>query len=330
MAEKTNNSKVITKDYLAEQFFIYHNKYIKEGIEITKQDKLIVDTKHLTWDNSNLGLKIDNDNSAKVNDYISLKNSDGTLTWKTPITNQSEIVGNNENLVTGEAVYNFEGSNNIKKVGMISEGSWDVGNIQINDNSLKISDFTIKQEETGELSIFSEGRNLGLKADYLSLNKNLTVTEDISTKNITITSDLVTEGVADITEAIIGDCKVYDLKIINTISTSEDDSDGYINFTNNVSVDGDVKLNKNIDFSGLTFSIKTGTIEHLIIEEDGITLNKKVIANNDMIINNNSTVNGKTTTKDLEITESKFKLGDEELTIATEAEINSFFDDWQS
>lgn len=328
MAEKTNNSKVITKDYLAEQFFIYHNKYIKEGIETNKQDKLIVDTKHLTWDNSNLGLKIDNDNSAKVNDYISLKNSDGTLTWKTPIINQSEIDNDNENLVTGKAVYNFEGSNNIKKVGTISEGSWDVGNIQIDDNSLKISDFTIKQEETGELSIFNEEHNLGLKADYLSLNKNLTVTEDISAKNITITSDLVTEGVADIAEADIEEANIFNLIIGDSISAAEEN--GYINFNNNIFVNGDVKLNKNIDFSGLTFSIKTGTIEHLTIKDDNISLKKNVIVDNNILIKKDSTVNGKTTTKSLTIEDDNFTLGGEALAIATDAEINSFFDDWQS
>lgn len=327
MAEKTNNSKVITKDYLAEQFFIYHNKYIKEGIETNKQDKLIVDTKHLTWDNSNLGLKIDNDNNAKVNDYISLKNSDGTLTWKTPIINKSEIVDNNENLVTGTAVYNFEGSNNIKKVGTISEGSWDVGDIQIDDNSLKISDFTIKQEESGELSILREGQN-GLIADSLSLNKNLTVTDDISAKNINIKTKLDTKE-AYIKEANIGNCKVYDLKIINTISTSEDDSNDYINFTNNISVDGDVQL-KNIVFTGTSFSIISNKIEYLKIKENNIDLNKDITAKSSIIISKNSTVSGKTTTKDLEITENKFILGDEELTIATDAEINSFFEDWQS
>lgn len=327
MAEKTNNSKVITKDYLAEQFFIYHNKYIKEGIETNKQDKLIVDTKHLTWDNSNLGLKIDNDNSAKVNDYISLKNSDGTLTWKTPITNQSEIDNDNENLVTGKAVYNFEGSNNIKKVGTISEGSWDVGNIQIDDNSLKISDFTIKQEETGELSIFSEGRNLGLIADYLSLNKNLTVTDDITAKNINIESKLDTKE-ADIEEANIDKANIFNLIIGDSISTTENDSD--INFNNNIFVNGDVKLNKNIDFSGLTFSIKTGTIELLTIKDDNISLKKNVIADNNILIKKDSTVKGVITTKSLTIEDDNFTLGGEVLAIATDAEINSFFDDWQS
>ena len=321
MAEKTNNSKVITKDYLAEQFFIYHNKYIKEGIGTSKQDKLIVDTKHLTWNNSNLGLKIDNDNSAKVNDYISLKNSDGTLTWKTPITNQSEIVGDNENLVTGKAVYDFEGSNNIKKVGTISEGSWNVGDIQINDNFLKISDFTIKQEEAGELSIFNEEHNLGLKADYLSLNKNLTVTEDIFTENINIETKLDTK------EADIEEANIFNLIIGDSISAAEEN--GYINFNNNIFVNGDVKL-KDIEYTSAKFSIKTGIIEHLTIEDNNISLKKNVIVDNNILIKKDSTVKGVTTTKSLIIEDDNFTLGGEALTIATDAEINSFFDDWQS
>lgn len=299
MGEKTNNSKVITKNYLAEQFFLYHDKYIK-GIGADKQASLVVDSKHLTWDNPKLGLNIDNDNSAEVNDYISLKNSDGTLTWKTPITDLSEIDGNNENLVTGKAVYNFEGSNSIKKVGTISEGSWNVGNIQINDNSLKISNFTIKQEETGELSIFSEGRNLGLKADYLSLNKNLTVTGDISAENINIETKLKAK------EALIVDASIFDLIVSNTISAPKEDD--FITFNNNIYVyGGDVKLDGDIIFTETAdFSIKSDDAKYLTINQSNISL------------------------KNLTIEESYFTLGDEELTIATEAEINSFFDDWQS
>ena len=321
MAEKTNNNKAITKDYLAEQFFLYHDKYIEKGIEADKQANLIVDTTHITWDNPKLGLKIDNDNDAQENDYISLKNLDGTLTWKTPITDQTEIDNDNENLVTGKAVFCFEGSSNIKTVGIISEGSWDVGDIQINDKTLKISDFTIKQEETGELSILSEEHS-GLITDSLSLKEKLTA-ENIETSNLE-TSNLETSNL-ETDEAAIGDCKVYNLKIgvSDTISTITEDEVVYIKFDNNVFVAGDIKV-KDIDFTEPSFSIKTGTTNYLTFEGGKISLYEDITANK------NITVLGTTQTNSLIIEENSFTLGKENLTIATDAEINSFFDDWQS
>jgi hypothetical protein len=316
MAEKTNNNKAITKDYLAEQFFLYHDKYINKGIEAGKQANLIVDTTHITWDNPKLGLKIDNDKDAQENDYISLKNLDGTLTWKTPIIDQSEIDNDNENLVTGKAIFNFEGSRNIKTVGTISEGSWDVGDIQIDDNSLKISDFTIKQEETGKLSILSEEHS-GLIIDSLSLKEKLTV-ENIETSNLD-TSNLEAD------DAAIGDCKVYNLKIgiSEPISTITEDEVVYIKFDNNIFVAGDIKV-KDIDFTEPSFSIKTGTTNYLTFEE------KKISLYEDITANKNITALGTTQTNNLIIKENSFTLGKEELTIATDAEINSFFEDWQS
>lgn len=316
MAEKTNNNKAITKDYLAEQFFLYHDKYINKGIEAGKQANLIVDTTHITWDNPKLGLKIDNDKDAQENDYISLKNLDGTLTWKAPIIDQSEIDNDNENLVTGKAIFNFEGSRNIKTVGTISEGSWDVGDIQINDKTLKISDFTIKQEETGKLSILSEEHS-GLIIDSLILKEKLTV-ENIETSNLD-TSNLEAD------DAAIGDCKVYNLKIgiSEPISTITEDEVVYIKFDNNIFVAGDIKV-KDIDFTEPSFSIKTGTTNYLTFE------GKKISLYEDITANKNITALGTTQTNNLIIKENSFTLGKEELTIATDAEINSFFEDWQS
>lgn len=316
MAEKTNNNKAITKDYLAEQFFLYHDKYINKGIEAGKQANLIVDTTHITWDNPKLGLKIDNDKDAQENDYISLKNLDGTLTWKTPIIDQSEIDNDNENLVTGKAIFNFEGSRNIKTVGTISEGSWDVGDIQINDKTLQIGDFTIKQEETGKLSILSEEHS-GLIIDSLSLKEKLTV-ENIETSNLD-TSNLEAD------DAAIGDCKVYNLKIgiSEPISTITEDEAVYIKFDNNIFVAGDIKV-KDIDFTEPSFSIKTGTTNYLTFEGKNISLYEDITANK------NITALGTTQTNNLIIKENSFTLGKEELTIATDAEINSFFEDWQS
>ena len=126
-------------------------------------------------------------------------------------------------------------------------------------------------------------------------------------------------------EAAIGDCKVYNLKIgvSDTISTITEDEVVYIKFDNNVFVAGDIKV-KDIDFTEPSFSIKTGTTNYLTFEGGKISLYEDITANK------NITVLGTTQTNSLIIEENSFTLGKENLTIATDAEINSFFDDWQS
>lgn len=36
----TNNTKILSKDYLAEQLYNYHKKFIIGGVEANKQDNL--------------------------------------------------------------------------------------------------------------------------------------------------------------------------------------------------------------------------------------------------------------------------------------------------
>ena len=127
----SNNIKAIDKEYLLKQFYNYNKKYILEDIKVNKQDNLKIASKHLTWEEKHiLGIDIDNDSFSKENDYLSLKSaSEGTLTWKSPVKNNEDITEENTNLATAAAIYNFEGSDNIKKVGDITKGTWNVDSV---------------------------------------------------------------------------------------------------------------------------------------------------------------------------------------------------------
>lgn len=155
----TNNIKILNKDYLAEQLYNYHKNYVASsisGIETNKQNNLEVVSNHLTWENNNiLGVNISNDSEANKNDYLVLENKEnGSLSWKTPITEQENLEGS-EFLVTGKAVFNFVGSTNINTLGTIKEGTWEVGDITLNEHNLTVNEngkiivgnFEINQEE---------------------------------------------------------------------------------------------------------------------------------------------------------------------------------------
>lgn len=155
----TENTKILNKDYLAEQLYNYHKKYVASsinGIETNKQNNLEVVSNHLTWENNNiLGVNILNDSEANKNDYLVLENKEnGSLSWKTPITEQEKLEGS-EFLVTGKAVFNFVGSANINTLGTIKEGTWEVGDITLNEHNLTVNEngkiivgnFEINQEK---------------------------------------------------------------------------------------------------------------------------------------------------------------------------------------
>lgn len=198
----TNNIKILNKDYLAEQLYNYHKKYVANNlkdIDTNKQNNLEVVSNHLTWENNNiLGVNISNDSEANKNDYLVLENKEnGSLSWKTPITKQ-ENLENSESLVAGKAVFNFVGSTNINTLGTIKEGTWEAGDITLNEHNLTVNEngkiiignFEINQEEkvlkikyadngyltlgsSGELEIASIRANTSLfaeKANIFNLN----------------------------------------------------------------------------------------------------------------------------------------------------------------
>ena len=233
----TENTKILNKDYLAEQLYNYHTKYITEGVEKKKQDKIDIASNHLTWKENRIGINID-DSVAKKNDYIVLKNADdGSLSWKTPITDQRDLA-DSDSLVTGKVVFNFEGSTNINTLGTVTAGTWNAGDITLNDHNLTVGgngkitvgSFEINQNSDGNLQIKYEDNS------YLTLDTSGGLTtksidaETISATNIDVLSGIITADEADI----------FDLKVGNTITITgnfviEQNDDGklQIKYANN-------------------------------------------------------------------------------------------------
>lgn len=211
----TENTKILNKDYLAEQLYNYHTKYITEGVEKKKQDKIDIASNHLTWEENRIGINID-DSVAKQNDYIVLESKDnGRLSWKTPITDQGNLA-NSDLLVTGKAVFDFKGSTNINTLGTVTEGTWNAGDITLNDHNLTVGgngkitvgNFEINQSSNGNLQIKYANNS------YLTLDTSggLT-TESIDAETISATEIDVPKGNITANEA-----SIYDLNVGNTIT----------------------------------------------------------------------------------------------------------------
>ena len=213
----TENTKILNKDYLAEQLYNYHTKYITEGVEKKKQDKIDIASNHLTWEENRIGINID-DSGAKQNDYIVLKNTgDGSLSWKTPITDQGNLA-RSDSLVTGKAVFDFKGSTNINTLGAVTTGTWNAGDITLNDHNLTVGgngkitvgSFEINQNSYENLQIkYAENSYLTLDTSGRLTTKSIDV-ETISATNIDVLSD---NGKITANKA-----SIYDLNIGNTIT----------------------------------------------------------------------------------------------------------------
>ena len=211
----TENTKILNKDYLAEQLYNYHTKYITEGVEKKKQDKIDIASNHLTWEENKIGINID-DSGAKQNDYIVLKNADdGSLSWKTPITDQGNLE-NSDSLVTGKAVFDFKGSTNINTLGTVTAGTWNAGDITLNDHNLTVGgngkitvdSFEINQNSNGNLQIkYADSSYLTLDTSGELTTKSIDA-ETISATNITVPKGNITANEASI----------YDLNVGNTIT----------------------------------------------------------------------------------------------------------------
>ena len=213
----TENTKILNKDYLAEQLYNYHTKYITEGVEKKKQDKIDIASNHLTWEENRIGINID-DSGAEQNDYIVLKNADdGSLSWKTPITDQRDLA-NSDSLVTGKVVFNFKGSTNINTLGTVTAGTWNAGDITLNDHNLTVGgngkitvgNFVIEQNSYGNLQIKYANNS------YLTLD----ATGGLTTKSIdaeTIDAETIDAKTINATD----NASIFDLNICNTITINQ-------------------------------------------------------------------------------------------------------------
>jgi hypothetical protein len=218
MVEKTNNKKAIDKDYLAEQFYNYNKKFIINDIKANKQDNLTVISSHIKFTNPELDLNIVNDKDAKQNDYLVLNSEDGDLKWKTPIKSQSDLK-DNDSFIPGKILYDFKGSENIETVGEIKSGTWNIGSIKINNDSLEIGSYELK-DNTENLEI-SNKENKGIVTNSV-ITYNIEVRSKEEDENGE-TGSINTEKLSA-SEAIILTNTVDNLKVNNIEAATENNS----------------------------------------------------------------------------------------------------------
>lgn len=325
----TNNIKILNKDYLAEQLYNYHKKYVASsisGIETNKQNNLEVVSNHLTWENNNiLGVNISNDSEANKNDYLVLENKEnGSLSWKTPITEQENLEGS-EFLVTGKAVFNFVGSTNINTLGTIKEGTWEVGDITLNEHNLTVNEngkiivgnFEINQEEEVLKIKHADGGYLTLDSygelEIKSINVN---TSSIDEANIfSLNADSIKISNFEIRKFEDNLLKIGGTSFL-TLSTS-----GELN-TPSISTNEANITNLNTD------SIKISNSDFEIKQEGGsLQIGSEFLTVNSTgdleTMNINNTVG--ITTKDLTVTGYYFMLGDVQCTLARENDFDINF-----
>lgn len=324
----TNNIKILNKDYLAEQLYNYHKKYVASsisGIETNKQNNLEVVSNHLTWENNNiLGVNISNDSEANKNDYLVLENKEnGSLSWKTPITEQENLEGS-EFLVTGKAVFNFVGSTNINTLGTIKEGTWEVGDITLNEHNLTVNEngkiivgnFEINQEEEVLKIKHADGGYLTLDSygelEIKSINVN---TSSIDEANIfSLNADSIKISNFEIRK-FEDNLKIGGTSFL-TLSTS-----GELN-TPSISTNEANITNLNTD------SIKISNSDFEIKQEGGsLQIGSEFLTVNSTgdleTMNINNTVG--ITTKNLTVTGYYFMLGDVQCTLARENDFDINF-----
>lgn len=324
----TNNIKILNKDYLAEQLYNYHKNYVASsisGIETNKQNNLEVVSNHLTWENNNiLGVNISNDSEANKNDYLVLENKEnGSLSWKTPITEQENLEGS-EFLVTGKAVFNFVGSTNINTLGTIKEGTWEVGDITLNEHNLTVNEngkiivgnFEINQEEEVLKIKHADGGYLTLDSygelEIKSINVN---TSSIDEANIfSLNADSIKISNFEIRK-FEDNLKIGGTSFL-TLSTS-----GELN-TPSISTNEANITNLNTD------SIKISNSDFEIKQEEGsLQIGSEFLTVNSTgdleTMNINNTVG--ITTKDLTVTGYYFMLGNVQCTLARENDFDINF-----
>lgn len=323
----TNNIKILNKDYLAEQLYNYHKNYVASsisGIETNKQNNLEVVSNHLTWENNNiLGVNISNDSEANKNDYLVLENKEnGSLSWKTPITEQKNLEGS-EFLVTGKAVFNFVGSTNINTLGTIKEGTWEVGDITLNEHNLTVN-------ENGKIIVGNfeiNQENEVLKIKYADSYLTLDSSGELHTKSINVDTSSIDE--ANIFSLNADSIKISNFEIRKfednlkiggtsflTLSTS-----GELN-TPSISTNEANITNLNTD------SIKISNSDFEIKQEGGsLQIGSEFLTVNSTgdleTMNINNTVG--ITTKDLTVTGYYFMLGNVQCTLARENDFDINF-----
>lgn len=256
---KTNNLKIVSKDYLVEQFYNYHKEYtekIKNELDEGKQKAITIEGSDINLDaNGKMGLNISGDRN---NGYYLKIDTSGGLSCQPPVDDISNQSADNGTLVTKGAILSFKGTNKINIVGKIIEGSWDVGNIKINSNSIKIgkTNITYEEEQTNIDNITIDNANI----TKLRVENNIITTANISNAiitNLNVENDVKAKKIL-IEEIEYDDSRDSEEKQIKVLS--------------------DIKITKNFVFAldgEKNFEIKEGDNELLSLKKHN---NKKMIS----------------------------------------------------
>ena len=244
----TNNLKIVSKDYLVEQFYNYHKNYtekIKNELDAGKQTAI-------TIQGGGIELKPDGSMSLVITregeeigalNYLILGN-ENTLSGKIPVSSfEGTDDDKNDRLITRKAISDFKGTANIDKVGKIKEGSWQVGKIEIDTDSIKVGETEIKADSN--------------VATIDNVNIENTNINDATIENVNIENTNITN--ANITDLIAHSFKTNKIKIkeIECYADSDDsnaeDDDKVINVVSDIKIKKDFVLVNN---EGNNFNVK--------------------------------------------------------------------------
>ena len=120
-------------------------------------------------------------------------------------------------MVTGKAVFDFKGSTNINTLGTVTAGTWNAGDITLNDHNLTVGGngkITVGSFEINQ----SSNRNLQIKYEdgYLTLDTS----GNLNTKSIdaeTIDAETIDAETINATD----NASIFDLNICNTITINQ-------------------------------------------------------------------------------------------------------------
>lgn len=231
----TNNLKIVSKDYLAEQFYNYHEQYVltmQKKLDEGKQKAITVVSPEVSLEDGKMTFNVDGNKT--IGCYLKY-NDNKQLVAQPPIENVHSEIGDSLTLVSKKAILNFEGTNKITKVGTISEGTWEVGSIKIDENTISVGSSIIGIDDNNKASINK------ITIDEASINK--IINDEASIKNATINNAFIN----DIT--VLSNVKTNKI-LVKEIEYKRDNQDDIeeINVSSNIKIKKDFIFESEGDF----------------------------------------------------------------------------------
>lgn len=256
----TNNLKIVSKDYLAEQFYNYHEQYVltmQKKLDEGKQKAITVVSPEVSLEDGKMTFNVGG--SKAIGCYLKY-NDNKQLVAQPPIENIHSEVGDNLTLVSKKAILNFEGTNKITKVGTISEGTWEVGSIKIDENTISVGSSIIEIDDNNKASI----NEITIKEASI---KNATITNEASIKNATINNATIN----DIT--VLSNVKTNKI-LVKEIEYKQDNQDDI----EEINVNSNIKIKKDFIFeSEGDFQIKEDLLKLALDNNNKIIVIKRPI-----------------------------------------------------